>query len=189
MYHFRRLAKEYPKLNIADSSAFRAAVAFENGKRYKEAAQEYLNFQATLPTSALAISALTAAAENFRNGKDTANAIKVLLETIYAKYPKDKDSTAFKGIAMAASLYDSSGRQNDKAKTLEIYMTPLPGAPTDSCLPLHSWLGLRKGQELDRRGAHLQHRDHQVAHAPVRCRSRVLRAHHRREAGKQVQHG
>ena len=129
VYHFRRLAKEYPKLNIADSSAFRAAVAFENGKRYKEAAQEYLNFQATLPTSALAISALTAAAENFRNGKDTANAIKVLLETIYAKYPKDKDSTAFKGIAMAASLYDSSGRQNDKAKTLEIYMTRYPEHP------------------------------------------------------------
>lgn len=52
--------------------------------------------------------------------------MKVLVETIYSKYPKDKDSTAFRGIAMAASLYDSSGRWNEKAKTLEIYMTRYP---------------------------------------------------------------
>jgi TolA-binding protein len=124
VYNYRRLSKDFPTLPIADSAAFRAAVAFETAKRYKEAAQEYLNFQNSFPKSGLAIPALLAAAENFRNGHDTASSINVLVNTIYQKYPAD--SAAFRGIAQAASLYDSSGRYADKAKTLELYYARYP---------------------------------------------------------------
>jgi tetratricopeptide (TPR) repeat protein len=124
VYNFRRLSKDFPNLPIADSAAFRAAVAYENAKRYKDAAHEYLNFQVGFPKSALAIPALIAAAENFRNAHDTTDAINVLVNTIYQKYPTD--SAAFRGIDQAASLYDSSGRYADKAKTLEIYYTRYP---------------------------------------------------------------
>jgi tetratricopeptide (TPR) repeat protein len=124
VYNFRRLAKDYPNLPIADSAAFRAAVAYENSKRYKEAAQEYLAFQSTFPKSNLAIPSVLAAAENYRNGHDTAAAVNVLVNVIYQKYPND--SSAFRGIAQAASLYDSSGRNAEKAKTLELYYARYP---------------------------------------------------------------
>jgi tetratricopeptide (TPR) repeat protein len=124
VYNYRRLAKDFPNLVIADSAAFKAAVAFETAKRYKEAANEYLSFQNTFPKSGLAVTALQAAAENFRNGHDTASAVNVLVNLIFQKYPAD--SAAFRGIAQAASLYDSSARYSDKAKTLEIYYARYP---------------------------------------------------------------
>ncbi len=127
VYNFRRLAKEYPTLNIADSAAFRAAVALENAKRPKEAATEYVAFERTYRgKSGLCIMAIQAAADQFRQAKDTVSGVAILLDSLYRYYPNTPDSAAFKGISQAAGLFEGAGRHADKAKTLEIYYTRYP---------------------------------------------------------------
>lgn len=127
VFHFRRLAREYTTLNIADSAAFRAAVALENAKRHREAAQEYMGFERTYRgKSSLCIMAIQAAADQFRQAKDTVSGVAILLDSLYRHYPNTPDSAAFKGISQAASLYEGAGRHADKAKTLEIYYARYP---------------------------------------------------------------
>lgn len=127
VYHFRRLAREYTALNIADSAAFRAAVALENAKRPREAAQEYMGFERTYRgKSGLCIMAIQAAADQFRQAKDTISGVAILLDSLYKHYPNTPDSAAFKGISQAASLYEGAGRHSDKAKTLEMYYARYP---------------------------------------------------------------
>ncbi|MEK7392102.1 MAG: tetratricopeptide repeat protein [Fibrobacterota bacterium] len=127
VYNFRRLAKEYPSLSIADSAAFRAAVALENGKRPREAALEYSSFERTYRgKSGLCIMAIQAAADQYRQAKDTVSGVAILLDSLFRYYPNTPDSAAFKGISQAASLYEGAGRNADKAKTLEIYYTRYP---------------------------------------------------------------
>jgi len=127
VYNFRRLAKEYPSLNIADSAAFRAAVALENAKRPKEAALEYSSFERTYRgKSGLCIMAIQAAADQYRQAKDTVAGVAILLDSLYRYYPNTSDSAAFKGISQASSLYEGAGRHADKAKTLEMYYTRYP---------------------------------------------------------------
>lgn len=127
VYHFRRLAKGYPSLNIADSAAFRAAVALENAKRPKEAAGEYMAFEHTYRgKSGLCIMAIQAAADQFRQARDTVAGVAILLDSLYRYYPNTPDSAAFKGISQAASLYEGAGRHADKAKTLEMYYARYP---------------------------------------------------------------
>jgi len=128
VYHYRRIAREYPQLNIADSAAFRAAVALENAKRPKEAAAEYVAFERTYRggKSGLAIMAIQAAADQYRQARDTAAGVAILVDSLYRYYPNTPDSAAFKGISQAASLYEAAGRMNDKAKTLELYYTRYP---------------------------------------------------------------
>lgn len=127
VYHYRRLAREYNTLPTADSAAFRAAVAFETAKRPREAAQEYMAFERTYRgKSPLCIMAIQAAADQFRQAKDTVAGVAILLDSLYRYYPNTSDSAAFKGISQAASLYEGAGRHSDKAKTLEIYYTRYP---------------------------------------------------------------
>jgi|GEM_PF-1716002 len=128
VYHYRRIAREYPQLNVADSAAFRAAVALENAKRPKEAAAEYVAFERTYrgAKSGLAIMAIQAAADQYRQAKDTAAGVAILVDSLYRYYPNTPDSAAFKGISQAASLYEAAGRMNEKAKTLELYYTRYP---------------------------------------------------------------
>ncbi|MCB9496965.1 MAG: tetratricopeptide repeat protein [Fibrobacteria bacterium] len=127
VFHYRRIARDYPQLNMADSAAFRAAVALENAKRHKEAATEYMNFERNYRTrSGLCIMAIQAAADQYRQAGDTASGVAILVDSLYRYYPKTDDSAAFKGISQAASLYEAAGRMSDKAKTLELYYTRYP---------------------------------------------------------------
>jgi TolA-binding protein len=127
VYHYRRIARDFPQLSMADSAAFRAAVALENAKRHKEAANEYMLFERThRGKSDLCIMAIQAAADQFRQAKDTISGVAILLDSLYRYYPNTPDSAAFKGISMAASLYEGANRHNDKAKTLELYYTRYP---------------------------------------------------------------
>ena len=128
VYHFRRVSRDYPSLNIADSAAFRAAVALENAKRHKEAANEYVAFERTYRggKSGLAIMAMQAAADQFRQARDTASGVAILVDSLYRYYPNSPDSAAFKGVSQAASLYEAAGRIGDKAKTLELYYARYP---------------------------------------------------------------
>ena len=127
VYHYRRVAKDFPQLSMADSAAFRAAVALENAKRPKEAAAEYMAFERShRGKSNLCIMAIQAAADQYRQAKDTVAGVAILLDSLYRYYPNTPDSAAFKGIAMAASLYEGANRQADKAKTLELYYARYP---------------------------------------------------------------
>jgi len=127
VYHYRRLAREFPQLNTADSAAFRAAVALENAKRPKEAATEYMNFEKTYRgKSQLCIMAIQAAADQYRQARDTAAGVAILVDSLFRYYPNTPDSAAFKGISQAASLYEAAGRMSEKAKTLELYYTRYP---------------------------------------------------------------
>lgn len=127
VYHYRRIARDFPQLSMADSAAFRAAVALENAKRHKEAAGEYMAFERSYRgKSELCIMAIQAAADQFRQAKDTVSGVAILVDSLYRYYPNTPDSAAFKGISQAASLYEGAGRFNDKAKTLELYYTRYP---------------------------------------------------------------
>lgn len=127
VFHYRRVARDFPQLSMADSAAFRAAVALENAKRPREAATEYMAFERQYRgKSELCIMAIQAAADQYRQAKDTVSGVAILVDSLYRYYPNTPDSAAFKGISQAASLYEGAGRHNDKAKTLEIYYTRYP---------------------------------------------------------------
>ena len=70
--------------------------------------------------------AIQAAADQYRQAKDTVSGVAILLDSLYRYYPNTPDSAAFKGISQAASLYEGAGRFSDKAKTLEIYYARYP---------------------------------------------------------------
>lgn len=123
VYHFRRLAKSYPQLTVADTAALEAGAVFLRNKRYMDAGKEFMTFVNAKPKSPLSLKAMWSAGDNFVQAKDTALGIATFLD-YYNKFPAD--SNAFNGVLIAASLYDSSHKQMEKAKTYELLQQRFP---------------------------------------------------------------
>jgi tetratricopeptide (TPR) repeat protein len=123
VYHFRRLAKTYPQLTVADTAALEAGAVYLRNKRYMDAGNEFMTFVNAHMKSPLSLKAMWSAGENFVLAKDTAKGIATYLD-YYNKFPAD--SNAFNGVLVAASLYDSSKKEMDKAKTFELLQQRFP---------------------------------------------------------------
>lgn len=123
VYHFRRLAKTYPQLTVADTAALEAGAVYLRNKRYMEAGNEFMLFVNAKPQSPLSPKAMWSAGENFVMAKDTAKGIVTYLD-YYNKFPAD--TNAFNGVLIVASLYDSSFKPVEKAKTLELLQQRYP---------------------------------------------------------------
>lgn len=123
VYHFRRLAKTYPQLTIADTAALEAGAVYLRNKRYMDAGNEFMVFVNAKPQSPLSLKAMWSAGENFVMAKDTAKGIATYLD-YYNKFPTD--TNAFNGVLIVASLYDSSHKPVEKAKTFELLQQRYP---------------------------------------------------------------
>ena len=60
--------------------------------------------------------AIQAAADQYRQAKDTAAGVAILVDSLYRYYPNTPDSAAFKGISQAASLYEAAGTHERKGQ-------------------------------------------------------------------------
>ena len=123
VYHFRRLAKDFPQLTVADTAALEAAAVYLRAKRNMDAGKEFMTFVNAHPKSPLSNKAMWSAAENFVLARDTALAITTYLD-YYNKFPQD--TMSFTGVLVVASLYDSLHRDMDKAKTYELLQQRYP---------------------------------------------------------------
>jgi len=123
VYQFRRLAKDFPQLTVADTAALEAAAVYLRAHRNGEAGREFMTFVNARPQSPLSLKAMWSAGENFVLAKDTAQGIKTYLD-YFNKFPAD--SNAYNGVLIAAALYDSSHKEVEKAKAYELLQQRFP---------------------------------------------------------------
>ncbi len=120
---FRRIAREYSQLGMADTAALEAAAVYARSKRYNDAGNEFMSFTNSHAQSPLALKAMWSAGEQYVLAKDTAKGIATYLD-YYNKFPSD--TNAYNGVLIAASLYDSSDKKIEMAKTYELLHQRFP---------------------------------------------------------------